>query len=208
MWETAISWCDVKHFYQDIFGFFWFEEAYTRLLRTLPDDRPSVWVELGCFMGKSTAWLGVEIINSGKPVTLHVVDTFQGWEGVPQGAELERLFDHHMEPLGYFRRPVGSLLGMYVYPETTVAAAEHFAPESVDVVWVDAGHSYEDCKADIDAWWPKLKPGGWMGGDDFLMTPVCKAVCERFAPSGYILVHGWASLPDERCWPSWLARKG
>lgn len=38
---------------------------------------------------------------------------------------------------------------------------------SLDFVFVDADHSKEGCLADIDAWLPKVKPGGWIGGHDY-----------------------------------------
>ena len=54
----------------------------------------------------------------------------------------------------------------------------------------------------------KLKRGGFMGGDDFQMKPVADAIIEQFAPSGYILVHGWGSADGRmQPWPSWLARR-
>eukprot|EP00928_Gymnodinium_smaydae_P060790 TRINITY_DN4458_c0_g3_i1.p1 TRINITY_DN4458_c0_g3~~TRINITY_DN4458_c0_g3_i1.p1 ORF type:complete len:548 (-),score=95.84 TRINITY_DN4458_c0_g3_i1:68-1711(-) len=44
-----------------------------------------------------------------------------------------------------------------------------FADESeqVDLVFVDAGHAYEEVLADIRAWWPRIRPGGCMVGHDF-----------------------------------------
>src|SRR6266704_791104 len=94
-----------------------------------------------------------------------------------------------------------------VHWSPSVAAAEDFPDASADVVWVDGDHSYEGVTADILAWWPKVKPGGWMGGDDFMMFPVAKAVCEQFAPN-YILCHGWTTKPEPMPWPSWLCKKG
>lgn len=38
---------------------------------------------------------------------------------------------------------------------------------SLDLVFIDADHSYEGCLADIRAWLPKVKPGGWIGGHDY-----------------------------------------
>ena len=37
---------------------------------------------------------------------------------------------------------------------------------SLDAVIIDALHTYHACKEDILAWWPKLRPGGLMIGDD------------------------------------------
>lgn len=189
----------LEHFYESIPGFFWFQECYDRLLKTLPTNRPSVWVELGSFQGRSMAWLGVEVVNRRLDVRLHAVDSFVGWPGVPQGEDLRARFQANLAPIRD---------SVTVWAMTTLEAAAHFPDESVDVVFVDADHEYPAVKADILTWWPKLRPGGFMAGDDFQMKPVADAVIEQFAPSGYILVHGWGSADGRmQPWPSWIARK-
>lgn len=40
--------------------------------------------------------------------------------------------------------------------------------ESLGLVYIDAGHSYEDCLLDLQTWFPKLVRGGVMAGHDYL----------------------------------------
>jgi hypothetical protein len=47
------------------------------------------------------------------------------------------------------------------------AAADVFADESLAWVHIDARHDYASVSADIAAWAPKVKPGGWLSGDDY-----------------------------------------
>jgi hypothetical protein len=192
----------MEHFYQDVPGFFWFEHAYKLLLATLPADRPSTFVEIGAYKGRSTAWLGVEILNSGKPVTLHVVDSWECPNGeTGQGPAIRAEFEQNVAPLA------AALNGRFhVHAQLSAEAAASFPDDSADVVWMDGDHEYDSIKADIAAWWPKLRVGGFMGGDDFLMFSVAKAVCEFFAPR-YLLCHGWTELPIPMPWPSWFVRK-
>lgn len=49
----------------------------------------------------------------------------------------------------------------------SVAAAAMFPDASFDFVFLDADHRAEGVKADIIAWLPKVKPGGWIGGHDY-----------------------------------------
>ena len=49
----------------------------------------------------------------------------------------------------------------------SVTAARMFADASVDWVHLDARHDYTNVMADIQAWLPKVKPGGWLSGDDY-----------------------------------------
>ena len=39
---------------------------------------------------------------------------------------------------------------------------------SIDVLHIDGAHEYDDAKADIEAWWALLRPGGVMIGDDYM----------------------------------------
>ena len=50
---------------------------------------------------------------------------------------------------------------------STLDASVHFPNSSLDFIYVDASHLYADVRADLEAWWPKLKHGGLMAGDDY-----------------------------------------
>lgn len=191
---------EIQHYYQNIDGFFWFEHAYRRLLLTLLDDLPSHFVEVGSYKGRSAAFLGVEIFNAGLECTLHCVDS---WErpNAEDGPPVRVAFDQNTEPLAL-------ALGkrFRVHPMRSIEAAQLFANDSLDVVFIDGDHEYASVKADIAAWYPKVKRGGWIGGDDWMMKPVSRAVIEYFGEH-YILCHGWATLPEPMPWPSWLVMK-
>ncbi len=76
-------------------------------------------------------------------------------------------------------------------PRTTViedqsTEAAKLAPNAYfDFVFIDANHHYLAVKEDIEAWLPKVKPGGWLCGHDYHKPYKCggvkKAVEEAFA---------------------------
>ena len=49
----------------------------------------------------------------------------------------------------------------------SVSMASNIPNGSLDLVFVDAAHDYRNVRADIIAYWPKLKPTGVMAGHDF-----------------------------------------
>lgn len=72
----------------------------------------------------------------------------------------------------------------------SVEAAHQINDGSMDFVFLDGDHSYEGVRADIAAWLPKVKKGGWLGGHDYAndmpeydFSGVKRAVDEAF-PEG------------------------
>lgn len=184
----------MEHFYETLPGGFWFKPSYDRLLDDLPTDRPSTVVEVGTCHGKSAAYFAVEAIHRGIPVTLHCVDNFT-WSPVPVD-DLKAACRRNLAPLGD---------RVVIHPTDSTTAALTFGRDSVDAVWIDADHGYRAVKADIAAWWPRLRPGGIMGGDDFYMDGVALAVKES---GGYELMPGWRNESHySGKWESWWRRK-
>lgn len=48
------------------------------------------------------------------------------------------------------------------------AAADQFKMASLDCCYIDGNHSYRAVMEDCDAWWPKVKMGGILGGHDHM----------------------------------------
>lgn len=66
-------------------------------------------------------------------------------------------------------------------------AAATFDDKSLDVVYIDAEHTYEAVLADIQAWAPKVRPGGLLCGHDYYNKPpfeVRRAVAAIGGPCG------------------------
>jgi hypothetical protein len=54
-----------------------------------------------------------------------------------------------------------------VLRKTSLEAAPDFPDESFDYVYIDAMHTFDAVTADLEAWWPKIKPGGLLMGHDY-----------------------------------------
>lgn len=169
----------MNHFYQSISGWFSFKDLYAEMVAKAPKGELSTFVEVGAWKGKSTAFMGVEIANSRKPISFYTVDH---WLGSDEPA-------HHADPFVQagklyeeFRKNVRPLLNVYVHPlrMASVEAAKRFDDGSVDFLFLDGGHDYDSVRDDLTAWLPKLKANAVLAGDDYNWTGVKKAIFERF----------------------------
>lgn len=82
-----------------------------------------------------------------------------------------------------------------VLPMRSSEAAKHIPDGSLDFVFIDADHGYEGAKADIRAWFKKVKPGGLLCGHDYENTAfpkfgVTRAVKEFSRESGLLFELG------------------
>ena len=123
------------------------------MVEKFPTD--SVFVEVGSHLGKSAAYMCVEIANSQKNIKFFTVDHWRPWELRP---DRYKVFMQNMKPLRKFFKP----LKMY-----SVTAANKFEDNSIDFLFLDGGHDYEDIIKDMSAWYPKVKPGGTVAGHDY-----------------------------------------
>ena len=155
--------------------------------------------------------MAVEIANSGKNIRFYTVDTWKGIEKAEhyadpdvQAGTLYETFLENIAPVRNYVHPIRSL---------SADAASIFGDESVDFVFVDAGHTRQDVTSDLKAWWPKLVAGGVMAGDDWNFEQSSGEFGVRRAVRGFFnrpscfyhirLLEGY-SHPH---WTQWLVRK-
>ena len=171
----------MEHFFGTIHGFFNFPGFYRSMIEHF--DSGAHFVELGVYRGTSLAFLVVEIMNYEKDIEVTAVDLFGlEWKRCKTYPEL---FDEFQENLS----PVADRFN--VLRMETVEAATHFEDESLDFVYIDADHSYPACSADIEAYLPKMKPGGIIAGHDWFRHTVQRAVFEHFGSPIWVAGQSW-----------------
>jgi predicted O-methyltransferase YrrM len=164
----------IEHYWQNIHG--WDDgipPVYQSMVAQAEDGMH--FVEVGAWKGRSSAFMAVEIANSGKKIQFDCIDT---WEGDPnEQGHMEdehvregKLYEHfldNMKPVEGYYKPVRA---------SSTAAANLYEDNSLDFVFIDAAHDYDNVTADIAAWLPKVKEGGLIGGHDWGHPPVARAV--------------------------------
>lgn len=154
----------MEHFYQNIDGWFDFPDFYTFLVNQYEKDSKGLFVEVGCWKGRSTSYLAVEIFNSNKPITLYCVDT---WKGSHEHATDPYVLSNTLYDT--FLNNLSSVKDIIVpMRSTSLEGSSQFADNSLDAVFIDASHDQDNVTKDIEAWYPKVAPGGILGGHDHM----------------------------------------
>jgi Methyltransferase domain len=141
------------------------------LLELMPKN--AVCVEVGVFDGM----LSERILALTAPRQLHLVDP---WYTKADGT----LFDGPAQRFDSAKQATDSLELQYqsvrrllekeiaagqvvVHRMLSHEAAPLFADAHFDWAYLDASHYYDDVKTDLEAWFPKVKSGGFITGDDY-----------------------------------------
>ena len=96
--------------------------------------------------------------------------------------------------------------------EDSAKASSRFANSSFDFIYIDGNHSYDGTKADIEAWYPKLRRGGYFAGHDYdnyigtTTTVQTKTAVLEFARKNKIKVLTSGDIYPFT--PSWYFKKG
>ena len=166
----------MKHSYFKIPGWFNMHEAYDQLLDNC--ENGDEILEIGSFMGRSTSYLATNIINSGKRVHVYALDTF---EGSSEHANLDILggfYDAFKENCQAFIE--GGIVTPVKSRSDDANTLRRWEDKHFQGIIIDGAHEYDAVKEDILNWWPKLKDGGSMIGDDMSLASVQQAVQDTF----------------------------
>lgn len=168
-----------------------------RIAKLVEDARARLCVELGVFGGRSLVALALGGDAHGGHV--HGIDPYE------KGPALEGTNDNENDrwwsTIDYediLRRCRAGLVVAGVESRVRLVRArsldvvDQYAPVSVDVLHQDSNHSQEVSCAEVRAWVPKLRPGGYWVFDDtnWPSTKMAQALLEQ---SGFTLLedHDW-----------------
>ena len=135
-----------------------------------------VIVEVGSWMGASA----LALAEANPRARIYCIDHWQGNDS----DEMSELLVSPEQAFGQFCRNVGDRLFRQIIPLVGTSRQYAFVwPEDnpVDMVYIDAEHTYESCISDIRCWYPHVKPKGIIAGHDYgVFEGVARAVHEVF----------------------------
>lgn len=69
-----------------------------------------------------------------------------------------------------FKKSMSDKPSVEIYREYSFDAVKRFVDNYFDLIYIDADHTYEGCLRDINDWYPKVKKGRFLLGDDYRVS--------------------------------------
>ncbi|MCB9232389.1 MAG: class I SAM-dependent methyltransferase [Bacteroidia bacterium] len=137
--------------YQSIPGFAGFWHTYQEAVNMVEQGH---FVEVGTRAGKGACYLAESIALAGKDIQFETITCKARF---PQSlAETEQSL-----------QKAGVREKVCIVNENSGEAAQRYADESLDFVFLHAAASPAELRSDLELWFPKVKPGGILAGMDY-----------------------------------------
>lgn len=112
-----------------------------------------------------------EIMNNLQPSSLYLIDTLK---------DLDKAKDN-----------LKSFPQVKFITKTSIEASKDFPDNYFDLVYIDAEHTYNSVKEDIEVWTPKVKEWGIIAGHDWKLKEVQESVKSIRGNAFYYMGDDW-----------------
>jgi len=146
----------------------------TCALHHFPEGYPFRCVELGVFEGDHS----LEMLRVLEPERLYLIDM---WADIKVSGEGHDYLEYDQE--NWDRRYLNVVEKYIPYGTVSVVRmsgdqAAKVVPNDLDLVYIDANHDYAPVLNDMTKWFPKVRQGGILSGDDYCREDVVRAVAD------------------------------
>ena len=147
------------------------------LLASIERAQPKIVVEIGVWKGASS----IAMARHMKALGLHgsvvvCVDTWLGaWDHWINDDWYPGLAFEHGQPMlmrTFMSNVIATRTQDVILPLPLDSVNAHQLLErydlQIDIIHIDGGHDYRAVTSDLEMWWPMIRPGGWLVGDDYV----------------------------------------
>ncbi len=149
-----------------------FDRSFARLSMLNYIKEGDICAEIGVLKGDYA-----NLISMQSPSKLYLIDPWisipdisHRWHSVPQ----EEMNNYKNEVFNMFSNNDK----IQILEKYSVDAVIGFEDNYFDWVYLDANHSYSFVKEDLNNWWVKLKPNGYICGNAYVDSPVARNVLD------------------------------
>jgi len=166
------------------------EHIYAEAVDKAFTDDGAHFVEIGVLYGQSATHMAQLIKDSGKDIKFDAIDIF--W-GIEHGIKNYLNQNQPYQFLEYLEQPRfenWTIMQKINFPITYLGLSDYvnfitcderyahrlYDDDSLDFVWIDADHGADIVYNDLVNFWPKMRSGGAIGGDDIYYEEVANDV--------------------------------
>lgn len=150
------------------------------LARAVKEVRPKIVVEVGVWKGASVVTLAKAIQQRNLDAVVIAIDTWLGssehylWEKFVPDLDFEFGYPRLYHKFAANICNEGLQDTVVPLPLDSINGFQLLKAKAIrpDVLHIDAGHDYLSVMADLKAWWPQLREGGILIGDDYFKKPL------------------------------------
>lgn len=149
-----------------------FPRQATKKILNLFGNKELIGVEIGTEKGRNAESI-LKLCNIKK---LYLIDPY-----LPYTDKTDGYFHNEKEVNSWkneSKKRVKRFIDKVIFVEKNSSDAINDVPNNLDFIYIDGIHEYENVKQDIKNYYPKLKKGGLLSGDDISREDVAKAVWE------------------------------
>jgi len=162
----SITFENVDKVYIDVYDkCSWVRLYYGVISKVIKENNFKKCAEIGIGYG----FHAKEILMNTDVESLYLIDPYIPYANDGFPGDVQKLFGnfenlannvkHNLEPYNnrytWFRQP------------SVTIKNDQISDGSLDLVFIDADHSYEAVKNDLSFWYNKIRVGGWLMGDDY-----------------------------------------
>lgn len=123
---------------------------------------------IGCEVGVLRGEFSEHLLNNWNCKKLYLVDC---WE--EHSNDYDETFHDHDSNFSIMSKRLQHLKDrIEICRGYSDKVVENFQDNMFDFIYIDANHSYEGCTKDLELYWPKLKEGGILMGDDYHLKDI------------------------------------
>lgn len=128
----------------------------------LSENKEYKMIEIGSYMGESTMMFA----SSNVFKEIYTIEPFKNVDGKIEGFNQKN--DYNWDTIyNEFQTNTRFFNNISLHKDFSYNVADKFEDKSMDFIYIDGDHSYDQVKQDLEMYLPKLKDNGVIGGHDY-----------------------------------------
>jgi predicted O-methyltransferase YrrM len=160
-------------------------------------------LNIGVEIGVERGYFAESMLKANPSLKLYGVDAWRAYKGYRDHTNQDKLERYYTETVERLKP-----YNCEIIRDWSVDASKRFADNSIDFVYIDGNHDFQNCTNDIAEWSKKVKPGGIIAGHDFVRGRTSCECQVKDVVTSWCYAYGikpWFLTSDE--FPSWFYAK-